>query len=68
MYAAIVAMDSAASVVWLRPTMMVLRAIGSWTLRSRCQDVCPAESVASMVVVGTSRIPKPAIRTSGGMA
>ena len=35
--AARVAIESAASVVWLSPTMMVLRAIGSCTLRSRCQ-------------------------------
>ena len=34
---AMVAIDSAASVVWLRPTMIVLRAIGSWTFRNRCQ-------------------------------
>ena len=68
MYDAMVAMDRAASVVWLRPTMMVLRAIGSCTLSSRCQYVWPAESVASIVVVETSRMPKPAIRTSGGTA
>ena len=48
--------------------MIVLRAIGSCTLSSRCQSVWPAESVASMVVVETSRMPKPAIRMSGGSA
>ena len=35
--AARVAIESAASVVWLSPTMIVLRAIGSCTLSSRCQ-------------------------------
>ena len=66
--AAIVAIDSAAMIVWLRPTTMVLRAIGSCTLRSRCKLVCPAESVASIVVVDTVRMPWPAIRMIGGSA
>ena len=55
-------------IVWFRPTMMVLRAIGSWTLVSRCQRVWPAESVASIVVVETWRMPYPAIRMIGGSA
>ena len=36
---------------------MVARAIGSWTLVSRCQAVCPEESVASIVVADTLRMP-----------
>ena len=52
-----IAIDSAAIVVWFSPTMMVLRAIGSCTFRSRCQDVCPAESVASIVVSDTALMP-----------
>ena len=28
-------------IVWLMPTTMVARAIGSWTFVSRCQRVCP---------------------------
>ena len=56
-YDAMIAIDSAAIVVWLSPTMMVLRAIGICTLRSRCHLVCPAESVASMVVGDTALIP-----------
>ena len=51
-YDAMIAIDSAAIVVWLSPTMMVLRAIGSCTLVSRCHQVWPTESVASIVVVG----------------
>ena len=49
MKAAMVAIDSAAIVVWLMPTMMVRLAIGSSTLVSRCHGVCPIESVASSV-------------------
>ena len=52
-----IAIDSAAIVVWLSPTMMVLRAIGICTLRSRCHVVCPAESVASIVVSDTALMP-----------
>ena len=52
--------------VWLSPTTMVLRAIGSCTLVNRCHRVWPAESVASIVVAETVRIPWPAIRMSGG--
>ncbi len=37
--AAIVAIDSAAITDWLMPTMIVRFAIGSWTLRSRCQPL-----------------------------
>ena len=57
MYEAMIAIDSAAIVVWFRPTMMVLRAIGICTLVSRCQPVWPTESVASIVVVDTALPP-----------
>ncbi len=52
-----IAIDSAAMVVWLSPTMMVLRAIGICTLRNRCHQVWPAESVASIVVGETALMP-----------
>ncbi len=66
--AARVAIDSAAMIVWLRPTTMVGRAIGSCTLSSRCRAVWPEESVASMVVGETWRMPWPAMRMIGGSA
>ena len=66
--AASVAIDNAAMIDWLRPTTMVLRAIGSCTLRSRWNGVWPAASVASIVVAETLRIPKPATRINGGSA
>ncbi len=56
-YDAMIAIDSAAIVVWLSPTMIVLRAIGICTLRSRCHEVWPAESVASIVVGDTALMP-----------
>ena len=67
-YDAMIAIESAARIVWLRPRMIVLLAIGICTLTRRCQVVWPSESVASIVVGDTSRIPKPAIRTIGGSA
>ena len=63
-----IAIDSAARIVWFRPRMIVLRAIGICTRTRRCQVVCPSESVASMAVGETSRMPKPAILTIGGRA
>ena len=42
-----VAIDSAAMIVWLSPTTMVRRAIGSCTRRSSCHAVWPERSVAS---------------------
>ena len=56
-YDAMIAIDSAAIVVWFRPTMIVLRDIGICTFVSRCHDVWPAESVASIVVSETELIP-----------
>ena len=50
MNAAIVAIDSAAIMVWLIPTMMVFLDIGISTSFSRCQADCPSEWVASRVV------------------
>ena len=64
----VVAIASAAMMVWFRPTTIVERAIGSCTLVSRCQKVWPAESVASMVVGETVRMPWPAILINGGSA
>ena len=52
-----VAIESAAMIDWLSPTTMVDLAMGSWTLVSRCQRLCPEESVASMVVAETFLIP-----------
>ena len=66
MNAAMVAIDSAAIVVWLMPTMMVRFAIGSSTFASRCHFVCPIESVASSVVAGRFCRPWAAIRITGG--
>ena len=63
-----VAIERAAMIVWFSPTMMVGRAIGSCTLRSRCQADWPAESVASTVVGETERMPWAAILISGGRA
>jgi hypothetical protein len=65
---AMVAIESAAMIVWLSPTMIVLRAIGSCTFTRRCQGDWPAESVASIVVGDTDRIPWPAMRMIGGRA
>ena len=66
--AAMVAIDSAAIIVWLSPTTMVRRAIGSWTLRSSWRRVEPIDVVASTVVGETVRMPWAVIRTSGGRA
>ena len=63
-----VAIDSAAIVHWLRPTMMVRRAIGSCTVRRICQRLVPIERTASMVVGDTLRMPCAVIRASGGSA
>ena len=63
-----VAIDSAAMIVWLMPTTMVCRDIGSSTLVSRCQAVEPRLSAASIVSPGTSRMPCMVRRTTGGMA
>ena len=68
MSAAMVAIDSAAIMVWLMPTMIVRLAIGSWTWRSSCHVVCPSERVASSVVGDTERMPCAVIRTTGGSA
>ncbi len=61
--AAIVTIDSAAIVVWLSPTMIVRRAIGSCTLRRVCQLVEPIEFAASTLVGDTVRRPWAAMRT-----
>ena len=53
---------------WLTPTMIVRRAIGSWTLRSSWLRVTPSEPAASIVVGETERSPCSVIRTSGGIA
>ena len=66
--AAIVAIDSAAIMLWLIPTTMVRRAIGSCTWRSSWPWVRPIERAASTVVGETERIPCSVIRTSGGSA
>ena len=66
--AAMVAMESAAIMLWLIPTTMVRLDIGSWTWRSIWRLVSPIERAASIVVSGTVRIPCSVIRTSGGSA
>ena len=63
-----VAIDRAASVVWLRPTMMVRLANGNCTLSRRCQEVCPSELVTSIIAGLTVRMPWAEIRISGGTA
>ena len=40
--------DSAAKVVWLTARMIVLLAMGSWTLVRSCQRVDPVDSAASI--------------------
>ena len=47
------AIDRAANVHWLTPTMIVRRAIGSWTLRSSWPRVRPIDPAASRVVSET---------------
>ena len=66
--AAMVAIDSAASVHWLMPTTIVRRAIGSSTWRSSCDRVSPIERAASTVVGDTDLMPCSVIRISGGTA
>ena len=68
MNAAIVAIDSAAIIVWLMPTMMVRLAIGSSTLRSRwrrrlAQRVGRLDRRSARV-----RMPCAVIRITGGSA
>ncbi len=64
----ITTIDSAIMIVWLTPSPIVRRASGSWTLRRTCQRVDPSEMAASIVSVGTPRIPSSVIRIAGGMA
>jgi hypothetical protein len=66
--AAIVAIDRAAIMHWLMPTMIVRFAIGSSTRRSTWMLVDPIDRLASIVVGETVRIPCAVIRTSGGSA
>ena len=66
--AAMVAIESAAIMLWLMPTTIVRFAIGSWTWRSICRLVRPIDRAASMVVAGTDRMPCSVILTSGGKA
>ena len=55
-------------IVWLTPSTIVRRDIGSRTLVSVCARVEPSDSAASTVVRGTERIPCAVIRTTGGIA
>ena len=66
--AAIVAIESAAIMLWLMPTTMVRRAIGSCTWRSIWPRVRPIDRAASTVVGDTDLMPCSVIRTSGGSA
>ncbi len=66
--AAIVAIDSAAMVHWLSPTMIVRLAIGSCTLINVCQGLDPIDRLASITVGDTLRRPCAVIRTSAGSA
>ena len=66
--AAIVAMDSAAMVLWFNPTTIVRRAIGSCTVRRICQRLVPIDRTASMVVGETLRMPCAVMRAIGGSA
>ncbi len=66
MNAAIVAIDSAAIIVWLIPTMMVRLASGSSTLARRWRRLWPMDAVASITPTGRVRMPCAVIRTTGG--
>ncbi len=66
--AAIVAIDSAAMMVWLTPTMIVRLASGSWTLRNICPRLVPSDSIASTVSDETVRMPCALMRMTGGSA
>jgi hypothetical protein len=68
MSAVITTIERAIMIVWLTPMPMVRRASGSWTLESVCQRVEPRDSAASIVVVGTPRMPSDVIRIAGGIA
>ena len=68
MSAVITIIDRAIMIVWLTARPMVLRAIGSCTLRRTCQRVEPIDSAASTVSWATPRIPSDVIRIAGGMA
>ncbi len=61
-------MASAAMIVWLIPSTIVRRAIGSNTLSSFCRGVEPRLSAASTVLVDTSRMPWAVSRMTGGVA
>lgn len=66
--AAIVAIDSAAIMHWLMPTMIVERAIGNCTRRSNWPPVTPSERDASIVPGATVRMPCAVTRITGGSA
>ena len=66
--AAMVAIDSAAIMLWLTPTTIVRRDIGSCTWRSSWPLVRPIDWAASTVVGETDLIPNSVILTSGGSA
>ena len=66
--AAITAMASAAMVVWLSPTRIVRRAMGSCTLLTICHLLEPIERAASMVVGETLRMPSAVILMATGTA
>ncbi len=68
MSAAIVAMDSAAMMVWLTPTTMVRLASGRRTLLRSCHGVDPSDVPASTVVAGTCLIACAVMRIAGGIA
>ena len=68
MSAVITTIERAIMIVWLTPMPIVRRASGSWTLRSTCQRVDPSETAASIVSLGTPRIPSSVMRMAGGMA
>lgn len=65
---AMVAIDRAAMVVWLSPTMIVRFAMGIWILRSCCARVWPRDCPTSSIVGGTERMPWAAMRMRGGAA
>ena len=66
--AAMVAIDSAASVHWLMPTHDRPAGHRQLDLAQQLPRVTPSESAASTVVGDTDRMPCSAIRTSGGRA
>ena len=66
--AVITTIDRAIMIVWFTARPIVLRAIGSCTLRRTWNPVEPSDSAASTASDETPRIPRAVIRMAGGRA